>query len=99
MAETEVEANTGKSSLGGGFIACKGKNWRRRDIIARDSHLIRRREPAQHGIRGKNVGILKKIDGRTSFDQKKDLRRFVNGGELGDGLFDAIVIDLKIFAL
>ena len=47
---------------------------------------------------GANVGGFEEVDGGTCFDQQQDLRGFRDGREVGDGLLDAVVEDVEVFA-
>ena len=45
------------------------------------------------------MAAFEKIDGRARSDEHERLRGLVNGQKTGDGLLDAVVEDVKIFAL
>ena len=48
---------------------------------------------------GLQMAPFEKINGGAGFDQHEGLRRFLNGQKIGDGLLDAVIEDVKIFAL
>ena len=45
------------------------------------------------------MAAREKINGGAGFNQHESLRRFVNGQKTGDGLLDAVIKNMKIFAL
>ena len=45
------------------------------------------------------MAALEEVNGRPAFNEQKDLRGAINGCETGEGLFDVIVEDVKIFAM
>ena len=57
------------------------------------------RQAGQERVSRLEMAAFEKVHGRAGFDEYERLRGFVNGKKTGDGLLDAIVEDMKIFAL
>ena len=84
----------------GGLLVGSEIHQRLRNVgVFDDGHAVIGRQSAQKRVGSLQVAAFEKINGRAGFDQHEGLRGFLNGQKIGDGLLDAVIEDVKIFAL
>jgi len=66
--------------------------------VFHDGDAVGGGESLKESHRGLQVIALEEIDGGASFDEQKDLGGFIDVSEVSDGLFDAVVEDMKLRA-
>src|SRR5262249_49576732 len=64
--------------------------------IADEGDAIIRRKTGDKRVRFLSALLSEKIHGRAAFDHENDLGGIVVGEEAGDGLFDAVIEDVKV---
>lgn len=98
MSETEIEAQLVQGTRGDGFVWSEIKDRFDGFIVASDGNAVGVRETIEQRVDSLKMATLDKVHCGTSFDEKKDLRRFVYAEEIRDGLLDAVVENVEIFA-
>jgi hypothetical protein len=66
-------------------------------VVAGDGDAVAEREAVEEGMNGLKMATLDEIYGWTGFDEKQDLGWLVDTKEIGDGLFDAVIEEMKVF--
>ena len=80
------------------LVGCEIEHGLGSGVIFDDGDAVVEGEAFEQGVSGANVGGFEKVDGGTCFHQQQDLRGFRDGREVGDGLLDAVVEDVEVFA-
>ena len=87
-----------ESAGGDGFVRRETEDGLGGFVVASDGDAIARSETVEERVNSLKMSALKKIDSRAGFDQEKNLGGFVNAEKIGDGLLDAVVENVEIFA-
>ena len=96
MTETEIEAQSIENGSGGALVGSESGKELRRFGVTRDGHTIVSRQTIEQRVDGVAMAGFEKVDGWTGFHEEENLGRLVDGGEIRDGLFDAVVKNVKI---
>src|SRR2546430_8831873 len=80
------------------FQSRKTQQPRRRLLVFHNRHAIILRKPVQQCDGRLEMAAFQKINGRASFDEKENLRRFLNRCKASQRLLDSIVEYAKVFA-
>src|SRR5208282_1343528 len=88
-----------ESRLRGELVGREIKQRQGRIGVSRNGHAVSRGESREERVGDKEMCILQEIDGWSRFHVQQNLGGLLDGGKFGDGLFRAIVENVKFLAL
>src|SRR5262249_5869786 len=98
IAEADVVANVGERGVGGRFVGGEVEHELRSVVVFRDGDAVSGGEAVEERVRRLHVDGGEEVDGGAGFDEEEDFGGLDDVGEIGDGLLDAVVEDVEVFA-
>lgn len=97
-AEADVVADVGEGGVGGGFVGAEVEHELRGGVVFCDGDAVAGGEAVEERVGGVDVSGGEEVDGGAGLDEEEDFGGGDDVGEVGDGLLDAVVEDVEVFA-